>query len=187
MSKIPKELYVTFKQEFTREHDRDANGDIIYSTGRDIPKPFLLGFANEYQPHLKSFAKKRDTQLEWAYGYGYEDNQGVIWRRDHYEWIPNPDPNALNRNIRIQHPAEQVAPNLQPRILPNEPLTGFRISDTISRYNTSNKLWRILDPRGFELEISTACMEEILMQGGVLKGIIQGACVWRTGKILAYA
>ena len=71
--------------------------------------------------------------------------------------------------------------DLLPRIIDNIPLTGFKIVDTVTRYSTSNKLWRILDPRGFELEISTANMESVIMSGIIDKGEIIDKCVWDFG------
>ena len=50
-----------------------------------------------------------------------------------------------------------------------------------------NKLWRILDPRGFELEILSGTFEELVMSGVVDRGLIIGPCIWQTGKKLVRA
>jgi hypothetical protein len=36
-----------------------------------------------------------------------------------------------------------------------------------------------------DLEISTECFAEIVLSGVVDKGVIEGACIWKTPKILA--
>jgi len=67
----------------------------------------------------------------------------------------------------------------------NAPMRGFKIENSVSRYSTSNKLWRILDPRGFELEISTACLETIIMSADIKKGgEIDAPCSWMSNKNL---
>lgn len=84
-------------------------------------------------------------------------------------------------------PKTQVDDQYQPKIILNEPLEGFQIQRSVSRYSTANKLWRVLDPRGWELEISAETFEELIVNGSIIKGVIQGRCIWYTGKILRYA
>lgn len=60
----------------------------------------------------------------------------------------------------------------------NEPMKGFEILHTVSRYRTSNKVWRIKDPRGFELEISSWNLSQMLGHVTIEKGVIQNECVW---------
>lgn len=60
----------------------------------------------------------------------------------------------------------------------NTPMRGFRIGDVTKRYSTSNKFFRIIDPRGFELEISTENLNELLQKGMVNNGVILGEHVW---------
>lgn len=64
---------------------------------------------------------------------------------------------------------------------------GFRISQSVRRYGWNgggNVLWRIEDPRGFELEISSANFASIVDCATIDKGVISGKCVWgREGAI----
>lgn len=60
----------------------------------------------------------------------------------------------------------------------NIPLTGFKIVDVVSRYSTSNKWYRILDPRGFELEISADNLLNICINSKINNGLIEDECVW---------
>jgi len=60
----------------------------------------------------------------------------------------------------------------------NEPISGFKILSSVTRWSTSNKLFRVVDPRGFQLEISANNLVKILLCTSVDKGIINGDCVW---------
>lgn len=71
---------------------------------------------------------------------------------------------------------------LQPLIIENVAIEGFKITDFATRYSTSNKLIRILDPRGFELEISVANLLEILDQTTVTNSNFIGKYKWDFGK-----
>lgn len=74
------------------------------------------------------------------------------------------------------------APLLEPLLLKNTAMKGFKLTDTIRRcgYNGSgNVLWRVLDPRDFEIEISSDNLAGILDSVGVLAGgAIPGDCIW---------
>jgi hypothetical protein len=175
---IPKELRVTFRAQSSYE-----NGEII-------PEP-RLGFAQAYEPHLKSFAKKQATQDDWAYGggkgivvtpgwavIGHEYRDGVVFVKER-RW---------ERTIDVlQEQITQIPDDLQPCIIKNVPMEGFRVQKFVSRYSTSNKLWRILDPRGFELEISTGCFENLILDGVIDHGVIMTPCVWGSGKTLIHS
>ena len=52
--------------------------------------------------------------------------------------------------------------SIEPKTVNNELLSGFKILTNVQRYSTSNVVWRILDPRGFELEISSGNMSMLL-------------------------
>lgn len=63
--------------------------------------------------------------------------------------------------------------------LSNEPISGFRIMNATSRYSTDNKFFRLIDPRGYVLEISTGNLEVILQTSDIQKGgYISEPCVW---------
>ncbi len=63
-------------------------------------------------------------------------------------------------------------------VIKNEPTEGFRITDAVCRYDTNMQWWRILDPRGFEVEISSESMSRILLCSGINKGLIEGKCLY---------
>jgi hypothetical protein len=175
--KLPAELYVTAKLQPIYD-----NGKII---GHDTP----LGFLNAYEPHKASFDKKRVTQEDWAYR-GYIQDY-VLERRGsplHPEyWITGKEWGAwTGGNARSQTVVDRLA-DPQPAVWDNAPLRGFKVLNSVSRYSTSNKLWRILDPRNIEFEISTACLETLIMEVGILKGgEIDGQCSWMSNKNLVF-
>ena len=112
------------------------------------------------------------------FGYGeiYEFND-KIWVRGK-TWTTNGSEH-ISKDFNLP-----VDDELQPRIIVNNPMSGFKIERSVTRYSTSNKLWRILDPRGFECEITTGCLEEIILNGTIINGEIQGECVWKENKNL---
>lgn len=72
--------------------------------------------------------------------------------------------------------------DIEPRILENSPTRGFRLLEVVSRYSTSNKLFRVLDPRGFELEISSDNLLDIALASTIVKGEIVEECVWASSN-----
>ena len=73
---------------------------------------------------------------------------------------------------------------LESQIIENVPLIGFKLGESIrsSGYGGYDK-WRIEDPRGFELEITSGNLAQILSVGMIDKGEIMDQCVWaRFGK-----
>ena len=75
--------------------------------------------------------------------------------------------------------------NLDPLVYKNTPMSGFRLGSTIrrlSRYG-GNVKWRIEDPRGFELEISSENFEDIYTECVIDRGDILAECIWaRSGS-----
>jgi hypothetical protein len=63
----------------------------------------------------------------------------------------------------------------------NKPLVGFRLGRSIRRYSSwgsGNVKWRIEDPRGFELEISSPNMAQIAASCVLQNGEILDECIW---------
>lgn len=175
-TKIPKQVYVTFKKQPVYD---GCTHDIH---GRAVPASYgpPLGFLQPWNPK-KPDDKKHQTQRDWAYN-GYIHNfqcrevNGHLWiSGSRYEWL-----NGKSELVNVDEPADP-----QPMVYDNDPLSGFKVQHSVSRYSTSNKLWRILDPRGFELEISTGCMETLIENATIFKGgLIDAQCVWASNKNL---
>lgn len=65
----------------------------------------------------------------------------------------------------------------------NKPMNGFKLGDYTRRWSTSNVVWRIYDPRGFQLEISSGNMSYLLGNSDIKKGEFTEELVWcRNGK-----
>ena len=154
---IPQQLYVTVQYR----------GDTNNESG-------LLGFASPYTRDA-AFEKRKHTQDNWAYGHGItvtidaEDNVSVTGEGSSGYGRANWDAGAL------------FIANCFPRIIPNEPQEGFELAKSVRRYGwggSGNVVWRITDPRGFDLEITSENFASILNCAVVDHGVIQGKCVW---------
>ena len=117
-----------------------------------VTDTYLLGFATPFENN-KAFEKRQKTVDYWA--------------QDIRRWDP-----VSKRNVH--------KPALPPQIIDNIPRSTFEIINLIRRaYRTNNVLWRVNDPRGFELEITSENLSMILDEVGILKGgVIANDCVW---------
>ncbi len=110
-----------------------------------------LAFLTPYDT-TAAFKKRKETVDSWTRGYGR-------WVNGKYEYDQQPTP----KNIK------------------NEPLAGFSIAKSVKRtggWNSGNVVWRIEDPRGFEWEIPSANLAQIITQTGISAGgIINGRCI----------
>lgn len=80
------------------------------------------------------------------------------------------------------HYHNQPKPETVPAVTyENKPMVGFKLSREIRRtasFGQGNVKWRIEDPRGFELEISSPNFAQILMLCTMEKGEIQEQLIW---------
>lgn len=179
--KTPKELYVTSREDRT-------NG----ATG------FLHPHSND-----KAGENRRATQDEWANMYvGLSAGLLNSYKIKHPEYVyithqrvPVLDSNGVQTmtkwlifGYKLHGQTEQIGEEYTEyklgTIWQNEPLYGFRVVDTVTRYSTSNKLWLIHDPRGLTFEITTGCFQKLIMSTTIIKGVIQDKCVWISNKNL---
>lgn len=63
-------------------------------------------------------------------------------------------------------------------IIDNLPTKNIYVGCSVSRWSTSNKLFRVTDPRGFTVEIPTDNLATLLHHTTVIKGVVQEECVW---------
>lgn len=127
------------------------------------PDEFYVGFKNQGADDLPlafltpydttaAFKKRKETVDAWARGYGRYINGKYVYDKQ-------PDP------INVK----------------NELLGDFKIAKSVKRtggWNSGNVVWRIEDPRGFEWEISSANLAQIITQTGISAGgIINGHCI----------
>lgn len=167
MSKIPKQLYVV--AQATVDQVDPVTGQITYHKNP-------LGFIHAHEPGKTADDKRKSTQHGWAYSGKKIYKVGDDWWWSGADW---------DYKTRTRIPFDSPIPaGLEPQIWDNDPIEGFKVMKTVSRYSTSNKLWRILDPRGCQFEISTQSFEDIVMNGTIINGEIQGKCVWVSNKNL---
>lgn len=75
--------------------------------------------------------------------------------------------------------------NLGKHILDNTPTKGMRISKNVTHgggWNDTTTWWRIEDPRGFELEISSGNLAKLLGHCNISEGVLSEDCVWGWDK-----
>lgn len=153
---VPEKMYIGYQ-------DRDWEGD----------ESTKLGFAT-YIEDNKAFEKRKDTIDHWSQPYTMED----IKKGDD-DW----DPERAHWN-RQQRQVQQ--PDLESESIDNDSRSGFKLSREVRRssgWGGGNVLWRIEDPRGFELEISSANMASILDCVTMVNGEIQTPCRWGWNKV----
>lgn len=173
--KIPKQIFVVSQNRPEFEYPNPDDWKIKIET------PHNFGFLHPHEPHLKPDVARKQTQMSWAYN-GTPYQLGDQW------WIKGND-REFDHVARtwIFHPFDHpMDPTYAPRVWDNVPLAGFVLIDTVNRYR-GNKLFKVLDPRGVEFEITVASLFEILMNGVVDKGVILSPCLWKANKNLVVA
>ena len=111
-----------------------------------------------------------------AYMTYYEDNAAFLKRK-------GTGMNWANRSNHVwncekgcyEYPDGRVEDGV---IIDNNPTTGIYIGSSVSRWSTSNKLFRVQDPRGFTVEVATDNIATLLHLTTVTNGVIQEPCVW---------
>lgn len=129
----------------------------------------LLGFASPYTKD-SAFEKRKSTQDNWAYGISAKF---TIQDDDSIE-------GTFSDSGKFDA-AMLFAANCYPRIIDNTPIEGFEIAKSVRRYGwggSGNVVWRIADPRGFELEISSENLARLLDCSVIENGVIKGKCCW---------
>lgn len=148
MIKIHKQLWYVLKPEH--------NDELAYMCQYEEAK--------DGQP-LANVAKMQDTGRSWASSRIVEykkDDKGNIERDENNRYVTTRDEYVKGEEF----------------IADNTPTTGFYVGSSVSRWSTSNKLFRVKDPRGFTIEIPTDNLATLLHHTTVVKGVVQEECVW---------
>lgn len=151
---IPQQMYVGYQ---TRHEQHDSDEET------------KLGFATYYEDN-KAFQKRKTTIDDWA-----ERCEYIRIDETHPKW--NPDGHPRFQQIPVDR-------KYYPETIDNTLMEGFKIARAVRRYgwNGGNVVWRIEDPRGFELEIPSANMASIMATTTMVNGEIQGKCIWAWDK-----
>lgn len=110
-----------------------------------------LGFATPYEENAAG-RKRQETVNKWVGEYSYDYVNHVRVKRE-----------------------------LTVKIIENTPAPGFKITDDVKRvyWGGGNVVWRVEDPRGFELEIQSNNLMAMIQSCGIEEGgLIPGNCVW---------
>jgi hypothetical protein len=156
---IPNELYVTVQYRGSDTNNEEG----------------LLGFASPYTKDA-AFEKRKLTQDEWA----LPGATITIGNNNTVTVIPPAvnNHNSYNRNWTLD---KLVDSKCHPFIMKNDLAEGFEIAKSVRRYGwggSGNVKWRITDPRGFDLEISSENFAKIIDCSTIENGIIKGRCCW---------
>lgn len=174
MKKIPAEIYVVSQNRVEYEYPVPGN----WAIKNEIDHNF--GFLHPHEPNKGTDAKRKRTQHDWAYSGLYEKN-GEWWEKGS-DWKYDP---IMHSHTSVPYD-RKIPDEYAPRVWENIPMTGFKLIDTVNRYR-GNKLFKVLDPRGVEFEITVQSLYHILCEGTVSGGVIVDACVWAKGKDLVVA
>lgn len=112
--------------------------------------------------HKKLWAVAREGS-DLSYMTYHEDNKSFQMRRDTgMEWA--------ERGHGTGTASESTHDNI--------PTTGFKIGESVTRWSTSNKLFRVEDPRGFVVEVPTSSISNLIGYTTITQGVVQEPCVW---------
>lgn len=127
-----------------------------------IPTELHVGFqyANKvYNSELRKYETVDNSLLGFA---TYVDAKGVL-RKEH-SWESWRDKTISAKTFE------------------NKPLTNFSIGNVKKRstdwFGSGRHVWRVLDPRGFELEITSENLQAIIDQCDINSGVIDGELIW---------
>lgn len=174
MKKVPDQIYIVSQRRIETEYPVPGN----WTIKNEIEHNF--GFLHPHEPNKATDAKRKHTQHGWAYHGLYEKN-GEFWEKG-ADWKYDAITQKYN-SIPYDRP---IDPLYAPRIWDNVPLSGFKIIDTVNRYR-GNKLFKVMDPRGIEFEITVQSLFHLLQEGSVRNGVILDECLWMKGKDLVVA
>jgi len=116
---------------------------------------------------LSNVAKMQGTGRSWA-----RTNAQSVWKRNEKGGYVRDEQGCLIVDHVI--PAKVG----EEFIVDNTPTSGFYVGCSVSRWSTSNKLFRVKDPRGFTVEIPTDNLATLLHHTTVVKGVVTEECVW---------
>lgn len=88
------------------------------------------------------------------------------------------DSAAKKRMKTIDYQIGSVKFKLQPLVIDNEPMHGFRVTSPLRESDYGETNWRVEDPRGFEVEISSGNLALLINAGLIDHGEITSECIW---------
>ena len=127
----------------------------------------MIKLPEKYYVGIRAQADE-EGQLPLAFATPFGSDAAFTKRKSTVDnWTGTVDPN------RKENPRFETYDNVL--------VEGFRISQSVRRSGWNgggNVLWRIEDPRGFELEISSGNFASIVDCSTLVNGVIEGKCIW---------
>jgi hypothetical protein len=168
-TQAPEYLHVTFK-EYSQAWPGTEFDEEPFGNGP------VLGSVNVYAPEEKAYQKRLATQMKWAYDLydtGYTVKEDGVYINEH----------TISRG-GSDHvvPTQRISTRLQPRLLKNEPLEGYRLAYTYD-FGMQSKRWWLADPRGFEFPITVRNMQGLLMTCTIERSVIHGKLMWKWDEL----
>jgi hypothetical protein len=140
----------------------DREDDLAYMS------PYAEG--KDGQP-LANIAKMQATGRSWASVGPQNVYKLKPDAKTDYDWLRDEQGKVILDHVIPARKGEEF-------IHDNTPLTGFYVGSSVARWSTSNKLFRVKDPRGFTVEIPTDNLATLLHHTTVVNGVVQEECVW---------
>lgn len=89
------------------------------------------------------------------------------------------DAAATRRMQTVKQFAGSHSDSIPTLVIDNIPMSGFRLPNRIAQgHGCVGDAWTILDPRGFEMEITASNFAELLSVTSIERGEIQEPCMW---------
>lgn len=146
----------------------------------NFPEKYYVGFSGKTPPSISApplafatpfgtdaaFRKRKETVDSWI-GTGVQQELVVDDNGN-----PLFDKNGKRRYTTV------ITGITEPTVYDNELLEGFKFDRSVARWSTSNKVFRIIDPRGFQLEISAENLSDIILNGVISEGVLGGRYIW---------
>ena len=135
-----------------------------------------LAYMSPYQTNkdgepLANIAKMQATGRSWASVGPKQIYKLKPDAKSDYDWLRDDQGKVILDYVIPARKGEEF-------IFDNTAISGFYVGSSVARWSTSNKLFRVKDPRNFSVEIPTDNLATLLHHTTVVKGVVQEECVW---------
>lgn len=135
-----------------------------------------LAYMSPYQTNkdgepLANIAKMQATGRSWASVGPKQIYKLKPDAKSDYEWLRDDQGKVILDYVIPARKGEEF-------IFDNTAISGFYVGSSVARWSTSNKLFRVKDPRNFSVEIPTDNLATLLHHTTVINGVVDSECVW---------
>lgn len=133
---------------------------------------YAINFPEKYYVGIQGMAPRSTTEYPLGFATPYGTDSAFAKRKQTVDdWCGT-------RKYNYQTRQYEDVDGVQPTIIDNVPVEGFQLEKVVSRWQTSNKMFRVNDPRGFTLEIDTFNLCDLLLNCTVDHGQLVGKFIW---------